>query len=93
MKQIKDNSLYGPEFQKLIDSKQFVNMMIDEDDDGIVIRLEKKHELDTHQKRDRRLQMLEKTAGILKDAPHSVKQEFQTIADRDGEDDREGSQL
>jgi hypothetical protein len=93
MKQIKDHSRFVPEFQKLIDSKQFVNMMIDEDDKGMVIRLENPHNSDLYQKRERRLQMLEKTVGILKNVPDSVKREFQAIADREGEDDREDSRF
>lgn len=93
MKQIKDHTLFVPEFQKLIDSKEFVNMMIDEDDHGMVIRLEKSDLTNQKLKRDRRIRMLEKTAGLLKSTPDSVKKEFQAIADRDGEEDREGSLL
>lgn len=93
MKKIKDHALFVPEFQKLIDSEEFVNMMIDEDDHGMVIRLEKSDLSNQMLKRDRRLRMLEKTVGLLKSTPNSVKREFQAIADRDGEEDREGSQL
>ncbi|MFS0724677.1 hypothetical protein [Paenibacillus sp. 1P07SE] len=93
MKQINDHSLFVPEFQKLIDSHEYVNMQIDEIDHGMVIRLEKSNNTDQRAKKARRMRMLEKTAGILKNAPDSVKKEFQAIAERDGEDDREGSCL
>lgn len=68
-------------------------MMIDEDDNGMVIRLEKQPNTDSYKRRERRLQVLEKTSGILKNVPDSVKRDFQEIADREGEDDREGSQF
>lgn len=93
MKQINDHSMFVPEFQKLIDSHEYVNMQIDEIDHGMVIRLKKSINTDQGAKKARRMRMLEKTAGILKNVPDSVKKEFQAIAERDGEDDREGSRL
>lgn len=93
MKQIKDHSLFVTEFQKIIDSHEYVNMKIDEVDHGMVIRLEENIITDQGIKKARRMRMLERTAGILKNVPDSVKKEFQTIAEREGEDDREGSRL
>lgn len=93
MKQIQDHDLFVQEFQKLINSKNFTNMKIDEDENGVVIHLEGHLDVERQQKRARLLKTLEKTAGLLKSYPDSVKKEFQSIANRDGEEDREDSHL
>ena len=93
MKQIQDHDLFVQEFQKLIHSKNFTNMKIDEDENGIVIHLEGHLDVERQQKRVRLLNTLEKTAGLLKNYPDSVKKEFQSIANRESEEDREDSHL
>jgi hypothetical protein len=90
---IQDHDLFVQEFQKLINSKNFTNMKIDEDENGVVIHLEGPLDVEKQQKRARLLKTLEKTAGLLKSYPDSVKKEFQSIADREGEEDREDSHL
>lgn len=82
MKQIQDQSLFLQEFQKLIDSKSFTNMKIDEDTNGIIIRLEEHLKTNKQAKREHLLKTLEETAGLLNDYPDSIKREFQAIADR-----------
>lgn len=93
MKQIYDHSLFLAEFQRLINSKRFATMKIDENDQGMVIHLEKQNYTDETLRREQRLNVPRKTAGILKNTPPATKQEFQALADREGEEDREGSQL
>jgi hypothetical protein len=52
-------------------------MKIDEDENGVVIHLEGHIDVEKQQKRARLLKTLEKTAGLLKSYPDSVKKEFQ----------------
>lgn len=59
MKQIQDHSLFIQEFQKLINSKRFINMKIDEDDNGMIIRLEEWHQEDKSKKKEHALRTLE----------------------------------
>jgi hypothetical protein len=92
MKSIHDHSLFVPEFQKLVSSHEFVNMNIEEDEDGAVIRLQKQDDLERTKKRERLLKTIEETAGILKNYP-DVAKELHAIANREGEEDREGTQL
>ncbi|MCF2940409.1 hypothetical protein L1N85_18575 [Paenibacillus alkaliterrae] len=92
MKDIQDYSLFVPEFQKLVSSHDFVNMNIEEDENGAVIRLQKQDELERMQKRERLLKTLEETSGILKKYPDAAK-ELHAIASREDEEDREGTQL
>lgn len=77
----------------MINSKRFATMKIDQNDQGMVIHLEKQYRADETLKREQRLSILRKTAGILKNTPPAIKQEFQALADREGEEDREGSHL
>ena len=92
MKDIQDHSLFVPEFQKLVGSHDFVNMNIEEDENGAVIRLQRQDDLERVKKRERLLKTLEETAGILNKFP-DVAKELHAIASREGEEDREGTQL
>lgn len=93
MKQIKDHSLFLQEFQKLINSKLFDHMRIEEDAHGVVIRLQEHIEDGKQQKKRQLMNTLAETAGILTPFPETIKKQFLTIADREGEEDREDTQL
>lgn len=93
MKQIKDHSLFLQEFQKLINSKLFDHMRIDEDANGVVIRLQEHIGGGQKQKRQQLMDSLAETVGILATYPESVRNQFLSIAEREGEEDREGTQL
>ena len=92
MKEIKDHSLFVPEFQKLLNSQEFINMNIEEDAGEAVIRLKKSASSERAEKRARLLQTVNETAGILRKYPEAAK-ELHAIAGREGEEDREGTQL
>lgn len=92
MKQIEDRAMFVPEFQKLIGSQKFTNMNIDEDENEMVIRLKKQDGAEKKQKKERLLKILEQDGGILRSYPGAA-EELHAIARREGEEDREGSQL
>jgi hypothetical protein len=92
MKQIKDHSLFADEFQKLINSKKFTDMIIDANETGTIIRLEEHSNTANQKKRDLILRTLDDTAGILKDYPKAAG-DLHAIANRDDEEDREDSQI
>ncbi|MFF2909191.1 hypothetical protein [Paenibacillus sp. NPDC057934] len=89
MKELQDHSLFLQEFRKLIEAKKFINMIIDEDEKGILIRLEEQYDSNQKEKTDKLLKGLEKAEGFLKKYPESIRNEFHAIAKRDGEEDRE----
>ncbi|TKH40221.1 hypothetical protein C1I59_00735 [Paenibacillus polymyxa] len=90
MKQVGDQSLFLPEFQRLIGSQKFDFMAIDEDENEMVIRLRKQDGSERIQKRERLLKTLEQPGGVLKRYP-GASEELHAIARRDEEDDRDGS--
>jgi hypothetical protein len=92
MKQIKDNSLFADEFQRLINSKKYTDMIIDTNETSTIIRLEEQSNTASQQKRDMLLKTLDGTAGILKDYPRAAK-DLHAIARREDEDDREDTQI
>ncbi|MEK5141450.1 MULTISPECIES: hypothetical protein [Paenibacillus] len=90
MKQVGDQSMFLPEFQKLIRSQKFDFMDINEDKNETVIRLRKQDGSERMQKRERLLKALEQPGGVLKRYP-GVSEELHAIARREEEDDRDGS--
>ncbi|MFK4343630.1 MULTISPECIES: hypothetical protein [unclassified Paenibacillus] len=90
MKQVGDQSMFLPEFQRLIGSQKFDFMAINEDENEMVIRLRKQDGSERIQKRERLLKALEQPGGILKRYP-GASEELHAIARREEEDDRDGS--
>ncbi|GAB6928238.1 hypothetical protein JCM10914A_22210 [Paenibacillus sp. JCM 10914] len=71
MKQIKDHSLFVPEFQKLLNSQEFINMNIEEDEGEAVIRLKKSASSEKAEERARFIADSERNCGHSEKVPRS----------------------